>query len=176
MSFGNLVTDALRAAFLGNEPADFALITSNSFRGNRQYEPGTKLTRMDFLAEMPFSNSVTLLSVTGAQLHAAIEETANQPGGGGIPQVSGLAIKYSEEAGKIKIQSVQAGGTVLSPVQKYRVATTDFDAAGHVRVFKDAERLKHPSVGRHIYDIVLLHMYDERSVAATIEGRIAKVK
>lgn len=176
MSFGNLVTDAMRAAFLGAQPADFALITSNSFRGKRLYEPGTKLTRLDFLAELPFSNSVTLLHLSGAQIFAAVEETANQAGSGGIPQVSGLAIKYSEEGGRIKIRSLHAAGAPLSPEKMYRVVSTDFDAAGHVRAFKDAERLKHPSVGRHVHDIVLLHMYDEKAVSSAIEGRIVKVQ
>ena len=174
MSFGNLVTDALRGVFAGTQAAHFAIVDSASFRGKKLYPPGTKLTRNDFLIEMPFSNSVTLLEITGDQLRAAIEETANQPGGGGIPQVSGLSLKYSEDKGKIKIESLTANGEQITPSQAYRVATTDFDAAGHIRVFKDLPRVKDPNVGRHIYDIVLLHMYDERTVAPTIEGRITK--
>lgn len=73
------------------------------------------------------------------------------------------------------IVSLSIGGQPLTPDKTYLVATTDFDAAGHVRAFKDATRVKHTSVGRHIYDIVLLHMYDERTVAPTTEGRITKV-
>lgn len=175
MSFGNLVTDALRAAFVGSPAADFAVVTSNSFRGKKLYQPGTKLTRGDFLIEMPFSNTVTLIAISGDQLRTAIEETANQSGGGGIPQISGLSLKYSESNGKFRVESLSIGGTEISPNQKYRVATTDFDASGHIRVFKDMERIKHPSAGRHIYDIVLLHMYDERTVAPSIEGRITRV-
>lgn len=175
MSFGNLVTDALRAAFAAPPAADFAIITSDSFRGKKLYPPGTKLTRGDFLVEMPFSNTVTLLEVTGDELRTAIEETANQSPGGGIPQVSGLSLKYSESNGRIAVESMSIGNTAISPDKVYAVATTDFDAAGHIRLFKDLKRLKHPSAGRHIYDIVLLHMYDERTVAPTIEGRIARV-
>ncbi|TAJ59154.1 MAG: hypothetical protein EPO53_33560 [Variovorax sp.] len=176
MSFENLVTDALRSAFSGAPKADFAIITSNSFRGKRIYSPGVKLTREDFLREMPFSNSVVLLSMSGAQLLDAIQEAANQPGAGGIPQVSGLSVKYSEDKSKIKIESLIVGGDLISPEKKYLVATTSFDAAGHVRKFHDAEQVAHTSTGRHIYDVVLLHMYDERSVSPVIEGRIARLK
>lgn len=174
MSFGNLVTDALRSAFSGTPKADFAIVTSNSFRGKRIYPPGGKLTREDFLREMPFSNSVVLLSMSGAQLLEALQETANQPGAGGIPQVSGLSVKYSEDKGQLRIESLIAGGDPISPEKKYLVATTSFDAAGHVRQFRDATQVAHSSTGRHIYDVVLLYMYDERSVSPTIEGRISK--
>lgn len=173
MSFGNLVTDALRSSF-DSPKADFALITSSSFRGKKIYPPQTKLTRKDFLEEMPFSNSVTLISLSGDNLYKAIEETANQMGAGGIPQVSGLAIKYSEKDKKITIDSITSNGSAINPAQDYLIATTDFDAFGHVRAFANAQRIKHPNTGRHIYDIVLLYMYDEKAVAPTVEGRIMK--
>ncbi len=126
---GNLIADALRTQ-LG---ADVALTNGGGIRGNRIYPAGTQLTRRDILTEMPFGNHAVLLEITGADLRTALESGVSEVEGkaGRFPQVAGLTVVYDpERSPNRRIRDVQVGGKPLDDAATYKLATTDFLAAG----------------------------------------------
>ena len=59
-------------------------MNGGGIRAGKVYPPGTAITRRDVLAELPFSNRVVTLDVTGARLRRAIENgLAQLPNAGG---------------------------------------------------------------------------------------------
>ena len=71
-NIANFAADAVRAAM----GADVALLNAGGFRSDHVLGPGP-ITRRDVLALLPFQNPLLLLSVTGAQLRAALEQITN---------------------------------------------------------------------------------------------------
>ena len=68
-ALGDLITDAIRA----HAGADLALINSTGIRANL---PPGELTRAQLVAALPFDDRLTVLSVTGAQLRALLNQQA----------------------------------------------------------------------------------------------------
>ena len=68
-NFGNLIAEAIMASV----GADVGLTNSGGIRGDRTYDPGTKLTRKDILGELPFGNVTLLIEVSGSDLLEALE-------------------------------------------------------------------------------------------------------
>ena len=128
-AIGNLIADAMRAAV----DADVAITNGGGIRADREYSAGTKLTRGDILAELPFGNKTVKLELTGAELRQALENGFSQveEGTGRFPQVSGLVIEVdlSKPAGE-RVQSVMVGDGPLDDGKTYTVATNDFMARG----------------------------------------------
>ena len=89
-AIGNLIADAMREAV----GADVAITNGGGIRGDREYPAGTKLTRGDIFAELPFGNKTVKLELTGADIRAALENGFSQveTGAGRFPQVSGLTV------------------------------------------------------------------------------------
>ena len=90
-AIGNLIADAMRAS----TKADVAIMNGGGIRGGKLYAPGTKITRRDVLAELPFDNRVMTLEIDGTKLKAAIENGLSRlpKPAGGFPQVSGMTIE-----------------------------------------------------------------------------------
>jgi 2',3'-cyclic-nucleotide 2'-phosphodiesterase (5'-nucleotidase family) len=109
------------------------LTNGGGLRGDKQYAVGYQLTRRDILTEMPFGNHTVLLSVTGANLRAALENGFSQveKGAGRFPQVSGMTIvaQLSAPPGA-RVVSVEIGGAPLDPARAYSLATNDYMARG----------------------------------------------
>jgi 5'-nucleotidase/UDP-sugar diphosphatase len=172
-AIGNLYADALRAA----TSADAAMLNGGGFRGNRQYEAGSKLTRRDVLAELPFSNKVFVLQVTGKQLRAALEQGFAKADNltGAFPQVSGLKLRadLSQPVGA-RVLSVEIGGKPVEETATYRLATSDFLARGGdgYSALTGAEVLVGDTDARLLTDVVIEHLAGQKTVGATIEGRI----
>ena len=172
-AIGNLYADALRAA----TNADAALLNGGGFRGNRQYEAGSKLTRRDVLAELPFSNKVFVLEVTGKQLRAALEQGFAKADNltGAFPQVSGLKLRadLSQPVGA-RVLSVEIGGKPVDETATYRLATSDFLARGGdgYTALQEASVLVGDPDARLLTDVVIEHLAGQSTVGATIEGRI----
>ncbi|WP_231848888.1 bifunctional metallophosphatase/5'-nucleotidase [Paramagnetospirillum magneticum] len=176
-AIGNLVADGLRAHF----GADLALINGGGLRGNRQYQPGTSLTRRDLLSEMPFGNTVMLLEVTGAQLLAALEFSlsAVESKAGRFPQVSGLTVAYdsTKPAGK-RVVTAQAGGKAVDPKRTYRLATIDYLAGGGdgFVALKDAKVLVNAEAAPLLVNAVSDYIAAKGTVSPKVEGRVTAVR
>lgn len=176
-ALGNLVADALRAHF----DADVALINGGGLRGNRQYQPGSSLTRRDLLSEMPFGNTVMMLEVGGAQLLSVLEYTlaAVEAKAGRFPQVSGLSLTYdpARPAGK-RIVQARIGGKPLDPKRPYRVATTDYLAGGGdgYQALRNSKVLVNAEAAPLLVNVVSDYVVAKGNVAPKVEGRVVAVR
>ena len=108
------------------------LLNSGAIRGNRVLPPGP-ITKRDIRELLPFSNTVTLLEVTGDALRAALERSADE-----LPRPTGhflqtSGIEFSVDPGQPpgrRIGAVTVAGQPLDPAGRYRVATLDYLARG----------------------------------------------
>ena len=91
-----------------------------------------KITVKDIYAVLPFDNYLVAISLTGAQLKAALEHGVSRlEPSGGFPQVSGLTFTYSRSApAGSRVKDVTVGGRPRDPQKEYVVATNDFLVAG----------------------------------------------
>jgi 2',3'-cyclic-nucleotide 2'-phosphodiesterase (5'-nucleotidase family) len=128
-AIGNLITDAMREAV----GADVAIVNGGGIRADREYPAGTKLTRGDVFAELPFGNKTVKLELTGADIRAALENGFSQieTGAGRFPQVSGLTVVVNpgRPAGQ-RVVSVDVAGAPLDDARTYTLATNEFMAHG----------------------------------------------
>ena len=172
-AIGNLYADALRAA----TAADAALLNGGGFRGNRQYNAGDMLTRRDVLKELPFSNKVFVLQLTGKQLRAALEQGFAKADNltGAFPQVSALKIRadLGQPVGT-RVLSVEVAGKPLDDAASYTLATSDFLAGGGdgYAALQGADVLVGDTDARLLTDVVITHLAEQKKVSAAIEGRI----
>jgi 2',3'-cyclic-nucleotide 2'-phosphodiesterase (5'-nucleotidase family) len=112
--------------------AQVGLLNSGAIRGNRVI-PAGPITKQDIRALLPFSNTVTLLEVTGVALRAALERSVDElprPTGhflqtAGIRMTVDPARPPGQRVGPIEIE-----GRPLDPAGLYRVAVPDYLARG----------------------------------------------
>ena len=112
--------------------AQVGLLNSGAVRGNRVIPPGP-ITKKDVRELLPFSNTVTLLEVTGVALRAALERSVDElprPTGhflqtAGIQMTVDPARPPGQRVGPIVIE-----GRPLDPAGLYRVAVPDYLARG----------------------------------------------
>jgi 5'-nucleotidase / UDP-sugar diphosphatase len=141
-AIGNLITDAMRIT----TRTDAAIMNGGGIRAGKVYPPGATLTRRDILAELPFSNRVVLVEMSGRDLKRAMENgIAQLPNAGGrFLQVSGIAIEADlKRPPGNRIIMMKVGDAPLEEDRLYRVASNDFIARGgdgYVTV-RDAKRL-----------------------------------
>jgi 5'-nucleotidase len=87
-ALGNLVADAVLVAGSKEYGAQFALMNAGGCRNDL---PDGEITYEEIYAVMPFSNSLVVAELTGAQLRTLLEiSTSGDPG---MPGVSGLRLK-----------------------------------------------------------------------------------
>ena len=128
-NIGNLIADAMRQA----TGADIALTNGGGIRGNRTYEAGATLTRKDILGELPFGNVTVVISLSGADLWAALENAVSrlEDKAGRFAQVSGMTFVYDPVKPKgSRIVSATVGGKAFDRAASYTVATNDYIARG----------------------------------------------
>ena len=125
---GRFVAGLLRARV----GAQVGLLNSGAIRGNRVI-PAGPLTKKDIRELLPFSNTVTLLEVTGAALRAALERSVDE-----LPRPTGhflqtagvqMAVDPARPPGQ-RVGPIQIEGRPLDPVGLYRVAVPDYLARG----------------------------------------------
>ncbi|GGC63838.1 bifunctional metallophosphatase/5'-nucleotidase [Chelatococcus reniformis] len=128
-AIGDLFADAIRAA----TGADAAMLNGGGIRGNRVYPAGATVTRRDVLIELPFGNKTVVVTVSGQQLRAALENGFSRldSRAGRFPQVSGLKVEVdtARPAGA-RVVSVAVDGRPLEPKATYTLATNDFMLRG----------------------------------------------
>ncbi len=172
-AIGNLIADAMREAV----GADVAITNGGGIRADREYAAGSKLTRGDILAVLPFGNKTVKLELTGVQLREALENGFSQveEGTGRFPQVSGMAIEVdlSKPAGS-RVQSVMVGSGPLDPAQIYTVATNDFMARGGdgYKVFASAKNLIDAIDAQLMASQVIDYVAAAGTIRPSVEGRI----
>jgi len=172
-AIGNLIADAARAAV----GADIAITNGGGIRGNKEYPAGSKITRADVLAELPFGNKNGKIEISGKVLLAALENGVSQVEkvAGRFPQVSGLVFTYDpKQAVGQRVISVEVGGAPLDPAKTYTLATNDFIIAGGdgYSMFKDAKVLLNARDAKLLANDVMVYVRDKGEIAPKVEGRI----
>jgi 2',3'-cyclic-nucleotide 2'-phosphodiesterase (5'-nucleotidase family) len=172
-AIGNLVADAMRDAV----GADVAITNGGGIRGNREYDPGTELTRRDILTELPFGNKTLKLELTGAAILAALENGVSQVENtaGRFPHVSGMTVEadLTAPAGS-RVKAVAVGGVALDPAKTYTLATNDYMARGGdgYRMFADVPRVLSALDAKLMANDVMAYIRKRGEVAPKVEGRI----
>lgn len=125
-NLGNLLADILRAEY-GTE---IALLNSGQIRDGVPAGP-VEIKRL--LRVLPFGSPTVTLSLTGAQLLLALENSVSQlpQAHGRFLQVSGLTVTYdlSAPTGN-RVREVTVGERPLEAARRYSVATDSFMADG----------------------------------------------
>ena len=112
--------------------AQVGLLNSGAIRGNRLI-PAGPITRRDIRQLLPFSNTVTLLEVTGDALHGALERSVDE-----LPRPTGhylqtAGVQFTVDPARPpgrRVSAVQIGGRPVVPAGLYRVAVPDYLARG----------------------------------------------
>ena len=188
-NLGDFVADVMRQT----AGAEAAIINGGSIRtGIAQ----GKITVKDIYAVLPFDNYLVAISLTGAQVKAALEHGVarlEEPAGS-FPQVSGLTFTYSRSApAGARVKDVTVGGRPLDPQKEYVVATNDYLVAGGdgYTVFGEAlksagdyanlggtltsSKLAYNDPGTWLRDLVIAAIQARKTIAPKIDGRIKAV-
>ena len=172
-SMGNLITDALRDAL----KADVAITNGGGIRADALHPAGSKLTRKDIFAELPFGNVGVLVEMSGQDLISTLEHGVSkvEEKAGRFPQVSGLTMTYDPKApaGR-RVTSIMVGGKPLDPQATYRVATNDYMLKGGdgYAAFPRAKVIVDASGAVLLATIVMNYVEAKKTVAPAVEGRI----
>ena len=172
-AIGNLVADAMRMA----TGADIALTNGGGIRANRQYAPGTRLTRRDILSELPFGNKTVVIELAGRDIVAALENGFSQieKGGGRFPHLSGLSVVYDpgQPAGSRVVEVAHGGGAIV-PDRTYLLATNDFLGRGGdgYEMFAGKRRRVDANAGTLMASQVIRYIEEKGTVSPKVEGRL----
>lgn len=176
-AIGNMMSDAIREF----TKADVAITNGGGIRGDRTYEPGTTLTRKDVLTELPFGNLTTLMTISGADLRMALEESLSQVEdlAGRFPHVSGMKLVYDARRPKMnRIVSIEVGGKPLDPNATYRLAANEYIAAGGdgYLSLKKGTSIIDASAAPLMATVVMNYIEARGTIAPAVEGRIIENK
>ncbi len=104
--------------------ADMALMNSGGLRDSL---PAGPLTYRDVLIVQPFGNTVSVITLSGAELLDYLRFAARQtPGAGAFPQTVGVRMVINGTV----LESAQIGGAPIDPARSYRLAINNFTAQG----------------------------------------------
>ena len=174
---GDLIADAQLAATsaAADGGAQIALMNLEGIRANL-YARNGRITYGEVYAVHPFGNALVTLSLTGAQLHALLEE--QWQGGNAVLQGSaGFTYEWKAAApagSRVDPKSIRLNGVIVDPLARYRVTVNEFLASGGdgFKVLIDGtERL------RGIPDVDALEKYlaAHSPVTAPAMGRIRRL-
>lgn len=119
----NLGTFIARA-MMDKTGADLALLNSG---GVRDSLPAGAISYRDVLKVQPFANTVAVVTLSGAELLDYLRAAARMsPGSGAFPQTAGVQLRIEGGA----LVEARIAGRAIAARQRYRLAITNFTAAG----------------------------------------------
>lgn len=129
--WGNLVNDILCAA----TGADLSITNSGSYRSDRIHPASSHFLYRDFVAILPKVSPLKLLSITGSQLHDALENGVSQYPKleGRFPQVSGVSFAFDpdrEPFDRIDWHDIRVRGQQIDLSREYKLITKAFLSEG----------------------------------------------
>jgi 2',3'-cyclic-nucleotide 2'-phosphodiesterase (5'-nucleotidase family) len=184
--YGNLVTDAMR----WETGADVAITNAGGIRSNQVYGPGN-ITGGDVFNTLPFSNTVVVVELTGAELKETLasqvvplESYIGSIYGAEISQqTSGVRFEWVAHDGETKIRDVYVNAAGpdepadwqrLDEDQTYAVAVNSYIAAGGSGYpLADEPRLQ--ETGKLLATTTIDYMKHKGTVAPRPEGRMQRV-
>ncbi|TJX14387.1 LysM peptidoglycan-binding domain-containing protein [Tissierella creatinini] len=166
-NLGNLITDAMRKS----TGADIAFTNGGGIRAS--INEGD-ITYEEIITSFPFTNTLAVIEVTGAELKAALEHGVDlyPEQAGHFPHVSGM--KYKFDAGKpigSRIVEVFVGGEALDEAKTYKMVTNDFLAAGGDG-YTMFDGKPFVAEGGLLSDVLIAYVKAEIEIAPAVEGRI----
>jgi 5'-nucleotidase len=183
---GNLIADAM----IAETGAQIAITNGGGIRADIDEGP---ITLGEVLTVLPFGNLTSTLTLTGADVIAALENGVSQVvvtdgavvrdgATGRFPQVAGIRFTFDPtlEAGS-RIVSVEVMGedgsyTAIDPEASYLVATNDFARAGGDGYSVFAENAVNPyDYGKPLDQVLAEYLAELMVVEPTVEGRITAV-
>ncbi len=131
-SLGDIIADAqldaTSPAALGG--AVVAFMNPGGIRGDL---PAGQLTYSQLFTVQPFNNVLTVVSCTGAQIDALLEQQFRAAGNVILQVSKGFTYTWDNAAAigsRVDIASIKIGGVAISAVQSYRVTTNNFLVTG----------------------------------------------
>ena len=132
----DLVADSMLAETRApeNGGAQLALVNASGVRVDL---PGGGLKYADAFAMLPFGNNLVVMTLTGEQLKAVLEQEYAPAIRAGLSRPSALAgsegFTYDVDMGRpagSRVSNVRLDGKPIDPVARYRVAVNNFMASG----------------------------------------------
>lgn len=111
-------------AMMERTGADLGLMNSGGIRDSL---PAGVLTYRDLLKVQPFGNTVSVVTLSGAELLDYLRFAARMTAGAGaFPQTAGVQLRINGTV----LESAQIGGRDIDPAGRYRLAINNFTASG----------------------------------------------
>ncbi|MGB3406123.1 MAG: bifunctional metallophosphatase/5'-nucleotidase [Jannaschia sp.] len=126
---GNLVADAMLDR-VADQGVTIAIANSGGLRAS--IDSG-EMTMGEVLTVLPFQNTLSTFSATGADVIAALENGVSQveEGAGRFPQVAGMTFAFDVSAAPgSRISDVMVGGAPIDPAATYQIVTNDYVRKG----------------------------------------------
>ncbi|MFT5541150.1 MAG: 5'-nucleotidase/UDP-sugar diphosphatase [Glaciecola sp.] len=177
-AFVNYIVDTMRSI----ADADIALINAGSIRGDRTYKKNTSITRKTIANELPFRPTLSIISIKGSDLLAALEVgfAGLDERRGSFPQVSGMRIRFDSKSphGK-RIKSVKINDQDIDIEKHYVLATTDYlvnGGDGYSSLSK-GEALKSSSISGNILisDLIQRDISLQGKLTSTVDNRLLDI-
>ncbi|PSW20643.1 bifunctional metallophosphatase/5'-nucleotidase [Photobacterium sanctipauli] len=161
-NIGNLVADMMKEA--GN--ADIAMISSGSIRVDLNQGP---VTMENVMNVFPFTDTLSVVSLTGAQVKELLEYSYTLPYG--LAQFAGIEATYdSTKPENQRLLSLKINGETVEPTQNYRVATYSYAASGGDGYHVFAEG-KPESNGELVMQVLIDSFKQKKTVSVPPLGR-----
>jgi 5'-nucleotidase len=177
-NLGNLICDAILAKTAGLG----ATIAIQNGGGIRATVPAGDVTMGQVLEVLPFGNQITVLTITGAKLVAALENGVSgvEDGAGRFPQVGGLRYTFDPSAAPgARVTAVEvwdaASGSYISidAGANYTMATSNYLAEGGDG-YDFSGATDRYDTGWLISDTLAEYLEATGPVAPEVEGRIVE--
>jgi len=167
---GNLITDAMRAADLGDgRRSDIALHNDGGLRANLDAGP---ITYAELYAVLPFDNTLVGLDLTGAQVKDMLEQSINVSAS--EIQVSGLTFAYTltGTSGQ-RVTQVLVNDRPLDTQHTYRLTTINY-LHTHSQYTRSLGKGTNVAFGPLCLDAVSDYIRAHSPVHPQVEGRIQR--
>ena len=183
-NLGDLIADSL-VEQTASQGTQIAIINGG---GVRSGIPTGSVTIGNILEVLPFANTISTFTLTGADIHDALEygvsraENPGNDGTGRFPQVSGLRYSWRPSAPvgqrivSVEVRQADGSYTPLAPTESYQVATHNYlrESGDGYTVFKEKATNVYDG-GALISDALAATIAAHTPVAPVTEGRITRV-
>jgi len=179
---GRIAADAVLAAMQAPEAggAQIAFMNSGGVRADLVPAPDGSVTYGQVYAVQPFGNTLMTLTLSGAELHALLEQqldsgtnTVDHPRILQVSQGFGYTLDRSAPPGR-RIRGMQLDGTPIVPGQDYRIGVQNYLASGGDN-FSIFARGRHPTGGGLDADALAEHLRRQSAggpMALPLQARI----
>ncbi len=168
-ALGNFVAESMLAVV---HDADIALMNGG---GIRTGQPGGTITLGDVMTMLPFGNTIATLTLTGADLAAALANGLGRSGAGAFPQIAGARVEWDSANRRIlRLELRQPDGSfqAIDPARRYKVVTNNFMRSGGDGYVALRDRAENPYDGGTALDAAVVAAIERGTMPPIPDGRI----